>query len=103
MHDAAGSGDGTQPVARIRLRVVPGSRIAQVVGPYGDGWKVRVTAAPERGRANEDVRVLLASITGLRPGAVEIVTGSASRDKLVAIHGVEIVELRRMLDAATGK
>jgi uncharacterized protein len=103
MHDAAGSGDGTQPGARIRLRVVPGSRNAQIVGPYGDGWKVRVTAAPERGRANEDVRELLATVAGVRPGDVEIVTGSASRDKLVAVHGVMFDELRRMLDAASGK
>ncbi len=102
MRDAAGSGDGAQPVARIRLRVVPGSRIAQVVGPYGDAWKVRVTAAPERGRANDDVRSLLAKIAGIRPTAVEIVTGSSSRDKLVAVHGVGFEELRRMLDAASG-
>lgn len=103
MHDAAGSGDGTQPVSRIRLRVVPGSRTAQVVGPYGDGWKVRVTAAPERGRANDDVRELLAAVAGVRASQVDIVTGAASRDKLVAVHGVEFEQLRRLLDAATGK
>jgi uncharacterized protein YggU (UPF0235/DUF167 family) len=102
MHDAAGSGDGTQPVARIRLRVVPGSRKAQVIGPYGDSWKVRVTAAPERGRANDDVRALLALVAGVRPSDVEIITGSASRDKLVAVHGVGFDELSRMLDAASG-
>lgn len=103
MHDAAGSGDGTQPVSRIRLRVVPGSRTAQVVGPYGDGWKVRVTVAPERGRANDDVRELLAAVAGVRASQVDIVTGAASRDKLVAVHGVAFEQLRRLLDAATGK
>lgn len=103
MHDAAGSGDGTQPVSRIRLRVVPGSRTAQVVGPYGDGWKIRVTAAPERGRANDDVRDLLAAIAHVRSSSVEIVSGASSRDKLVAVHGVGFDELRRMLDAASGK
>ncbi len=103
MRDAAGSGDGTQPVSRIRLRVVPGSRVAQVVGPYEDGWKIRVTAAPERGRANDDVRDLLAAVVGVRPSGIEIVTGASSRDKLVAVHGVEFDELRRMLDAASGK
>lgn len=102
MHDAAGSGDGNTPVARIRLRVIPGSRQALVVGPYGDGWKVRVTAAPERGRANDDVRALLATLAGVRPGDVEIVTGTAHRDKLVAVHGIGFDELSRMLDAASG-
>lgn len=104
MHDAAGSGDGAhQPEARIRLRVVPGSRSAQIVGRYGDAWKVRVTAAPERGRANAEVCALLARVAGLRTTDVVVVSGSASRDKLVAVRGVGIEQLVRLLDAATGK
>lgn len=103
MHDAAGSGDGTQPVSRIRLRVVPGSRDARIVGNYGDGWKIRVTAAPERGRANDDVRALLANIAGVMADDIAIVSGASSRDKLVSVHGVDFDDLRRMLDAASGK
>lgn len=103
MHDAAGSGDGARPEARIRLRVVPGSRTAAIVGRYGEAWKVRVTAAPERGRANDDVRALLARIAGVRPADVDIITGASTRDKLVVVHGVEHALLARMLDAASGK
>lgn len=103
MHDAAGSGDGERPVARIRLRVVPGSRRAEVVGPYADGWKVRVTAPPERGKANDEVCALLARVLGVRADAVSLVTGAGSRDKLVAVRGVEFDACRRMLDAASGK
>ena len=45
---------------RVRLRVSPGAGRAAIVGRYGDGWKVRVTAAPEHGRANDAVLRLLA-------------------------------------------
>jgi uncharacterized protein YggU (UPF0235/DUF167 family) len=101
--DGSGSGDAL-PAARIRLRVVPGARNSQVVGRYGeDAWKVRVTAAPERGRANADVCALIASVAGVSRSCVEVVTGASSRDKLVAVSGMEATQLARMLDAASGK
>ncbi|MGH3056063.1 MAG: DUF167 domain-containing protein, partial [Gaiellaceae bacterium] len=40
---------------RLRLRVSPGAGRTALVGRHGDAWKVRVTEAPERGRANEAV------------------------------------------------
>ena len=42
---------------RLRLRVVPGTTHPGIVGRLGDGWKVRVAAAPKGGRANEVVLV----------------------------------------------
>src|SRR5947207_1927457 len=54
-----------EPTIRLRLRVSPGARRTELAGRYADGWKVRVTAAPERGRANEAVISLLARRLGL--------------------------------------
>ena len=34
----------------VRLRVSPGAARTAIAGRHGDGWKVRVAAAPERGR-----------------------------------------------------
>ena len=46
------------PSTRLRLRVSPGARSNAIVGRYGEGWKVRVTAAPESGKANAAVQQL---------------------------------------------
>jgi uncharacterized protein (TIGR00251 family) len=73
---------------RIRLRVSPGSRRPALAGRHGSAWKVRVSAPPERGRANDAVVALIADTLGLAPAAVELVAGETSRDKVVLLHGI---------------
>ena len=50
---------------RITVRVSPGARRTEVVGRHGDGWRVRVAAPPERGRANEALLEHLAELLGV--------------------------------------
>ena len=83
---------------RIRIRVSPGARRTEVIGRHGDGWRVRVAAPPERGRANEALIEHLAIRLGVPKSAVRVVAGPASRDKLVEIDGLTAAEV----DAALG-
>jgi uncharacterized protein (TIGR00251 family) len=85
---------------RLRLRVMPGSARAAVVGRYGDAWKVRVAAPAERGRANEAVVSLLAESLGVRTPDVRVVAGLTARDKVVELSGVTLEEAERRLRAA---
>jgi uncharacterized protein (TIGR00251 family) len=86
---------------RVRLRVSPGAGRAAVVGRHGDAWKVRVTAAPERGRANDAVVQLLATVLALPPEAVAIVSGHSGRDKIVELTGVGPALIERRLTSAS--
>jgi uncharacterized protein len=86
---------------RLRLRVTPGAPSAGIVGRHGDAWKVRVTAAPENGRANDAVVRLLAELLGVARGDVTIVAGHGSRDKVVELTGIDGDEAERRLDAAS--
>ena len=81
----------------MRLRVSPGASRSEVVGAHGEAWKVRVAAAPESGKANEAVRDLLASVLGVPRSSTEIVSGRASRDKIVVIHGLTSEEAEKRL------
>ena len=85
---------------RLRLRVAPGARRNELVGRHGDGWKVRVTAAPEGGRANEAVLDLLARSLGLPRRSPTIVSGQTARDKVVQMDGIGRSESERRLEEA---
>jgi len=89
---------------RLRLRVVPGtSKNPGVVGRYGTAWKVRVAAPPERGAANRAVLELLASTLGVPNTAVRLVSGRASRDKMVEVAGLGPGEIEDRLASAERK
>ena len=79
--------------------MAPGARRSEVVGRLGDAWKLRVRSAPEKGRANDEVTELLAHTLRLPARDVRIVSGRASRDKLVEIDGLTVEEVQRMLSS----
>jgi uncharacterized protein (TIGR00251 family) len=85
----------------VRLRVSPGSGRAQIVGRHGDAWKVRVTAAPEQGRANDAVLRLLAGALAVPRDALVLVSGHGARDKIVELSGLGPAVVERRLASAS--
>lgn len=85
---------------RIALTVSPGAARSEIVGRHGDGWKVRVAAAPDRGRANDALVEFLAETLRLPQNRVRISSGYTSRRKLVEVDGLDEGEIERRLDAA---
>jgi uncharacterized protein len=87
---------------RLKLRVSPGARRPGFAGRHGDAWKVRVSEPPEDGRANEAVLRLLAETLDVPRTNVALVSGHASRDKIVKLDGLEQSQTERLL-ADAGK
>jgi uncharacterized protein (TIGR00251 family) len=86
---------------RLQVRVVPGAKSSAVGGRHGEGWKLRVTAPPERGRANRAVVELLSQCLGVAPRDVSIVSGVSGRDKIVELRGISPEEAERRLGGRT--
>ncbi len=80
--------------------MVPGASRAGIVGWLGSALKVRVTAPPEKGKANAAVSALLAAELGLPPAAVRIVSGGGSSNKVVEIEGASEADVLRQLGKA---
>jgi uncharacterized protein (TIGR00251 family) len=84
-------------VARISVTVSPGAKRTELVGRHGDGWKARVAAPPEGGRANQALVALLAAKLEVPRDRVSVVAGQASRRKLIEIDGLDSSEIARLL------
>jgi uncharacterized protein (TIGR00251 family) len=86
-------------VARLAVKVVPRAARSEIVGWMGDSLRVRVAAAPERGRANAALIDLLADVLGLPRQQIRVASGQTATRKLIDIDGVDASELRRRLPA----
>ena len=84
-------------MARITVAVSPGAKRTELVGRHGDGWRARIAAPPEGGRANAALADLLADALGVRGDQVTVVAGRASRRKIVEIAGLGADEIARRL------
>jgi hypothetical protein len=80
------------PEARLTVEVRPRAGRDEIVGWQGAALRVRVTAPPADGAANEAVRALLAGRLGCARSRVEIDRGHAARTKVVRIAGLSLSE-----------
>lgn len=76
------------PETRLTVEVRPRAGRDEIVGWQGPRLRVRVTAPPADGAANEAVRALLAERLGCAPSRVEIVRGHTARTKIVRVAGL---------------
>lgn len=72
--------------AALAVRVTPRASKNEIVEIYADGTvKIRLTAPPVEGKANDALVKYLAKVLDISPSKIEIVAGVNSRDKLVTI------------------
>ena len=75
-------------MADLQVRVTPRAKRNAIELDDDGQIKVRVTAVPERGKANAAVIALIAKTLGLPKRSVEVVRGHNSRDKVIAVDGM---------------
>ena len=86
------------PSTRLRLRVTPGAARSEIAGRHGDAWKVRVSAAPDRGRANEAVLRLLSARLDVSRSELTLLSGHTGKNKVVELRGLSDEEATRRLE-----
>jgi uncharacterized protein len=85
------------------VRVAPRSSRDAIEGEYNGALKIRLTAPPVEGRANDALRRLLAERLNVPISAVRIVAGEKSRTKRVEIAGVTRAQIVALMDAKASR
>ncbi|MEW6739271.1 MAG: DUF167 domain-containing protein [Nitrospirota bacterium] len=74
----------------IQVKVIPRSSKKEIAGVEGNTIKIKLTAPPVEGAANEQLIELLSETLSIKKGNIEIVKGDSSRYKTVKIKGVNL-------------
>jgi uncharacterized protein (TIGR00251 family) len=82
------------------IQVTPRASRAEIAGVQDEALKVKVTALPVEGAANEACIKLLAKELGLKKSQLEIFAGGKSRRKTVVVKDILKVELEKKINAA---
>jgi|TARA_B100000315_G_C14161124_1_gene400104 hypothetical protein len=83
----------------LEIRVTPRAKRNSVELSSPGQLRVRVTVAPEDGKANAAVLKLLAKTLGVPKSRMSIIRGQTNRDKVVSLSGITSSELEVKLNA----
>ncbi len=75
----------------IEVKVEPRSSKKGITGVMDNVLKVKLTAPPVEGEANEQLVEVIAEATGVRKSSISVVRGRSSKRKTVEIKGVESI------------
>lgn len=75
-------------MVRIAVHVTPKAGRDEIAGWHGSEVAVRVTTAPEAGKANAAVRELVALALRVPKSSIRVVRGETSRHKMLEADGV---------------
>jgi uncharacterized protein (TIGR00251 family) len=75
------------------VKVVPRSSKTAVAGLLGGMLKIKLAAAPEKGKANESLVEFLADTLGVKKNAITITSGHTSPVKTIQITSSSIESL----------
>ena len=83
--------------ATISVKIQPRASKNEIIRREDGGLKIRLTAPPVDGAANEALVKFLAHKLGVAKSCVEIVSGQTSRDKIIRIDGLSSEDVERLL------
>ena len=97
MSDAGGFVRDVADGCTVSVRVQPGAKKSAVLGLHGGAVKIALSAPPVDGKANEALIAFVADKVGLPRARVSLVSGAASRSKVLRVTGRSAADVRAAL------
>ena len=83
----------------LTLHIQPGAKKTEFAGLHGDALKIRLSAPPVDGKANEALVKFVADTLHLPKSAVSLKSGQTSRRKVLEISGATAAVVARLAQA----
>ena len=83
----------------LTLHIQPGAKKTEFAGLHGDALKIRLSAPPVDGKANEALIKFVAETLKLPRSAVNLKSGQTSRRKVLELIGASSETAARLIDA----
>lgn len=80
------------------MTAVPNADRTKIVEEYNSTLKIKIAAAPEKGKANKELEDFLGDLLGLASYEVNIVQGQSSNRKLVKIIYSDLEKVQEVLE-----
>ena len=82
----------------IKVKIIPGSSKNKIIGVYNDSLKITITAPPVEGKANKKCIAYLAKYFNVAKSKIEIISGLASKNKLIRIYDISQKEFLEKIE-----
>jgi hypothetical protein len=79
------------------VRVLPRSSRSEPAGIIDGVLKLKITAPPVEGAANEECIRVIARVLGVSKSRVEIASGRKSKQKVIRVKGLKRIEAEALL------
>lgn len=81
----------------LTVRAQPGGKRNAITGMHDGALRVSVTAAPDKGKANEAIIGVLADAFQLSKSAVQLQSGPTSRQKRFLLQGANLAQVKALV------
>ncbi len=81
----------------LKIKVQPRASQNQIVGIMENTLKIRLTAPPVDGKANQICLKFLAEVLKIPRQQLELVSGQTSRQKTIRIKGLSLAQVQQSL------
>jgi uncharacterized protein (TIGR00251 family) len=81
----------------IRVKARPGARRNAFAGLHDGALRIDVTAAPEKGKANDAIIALLAKTFGIAKSSIELISSPANPQKRFLLAGLDLATAEKRL------
>ena len=88
---------------RLSVRVTPGAKRNSVTGLVQGVWRLKISAQPIEGKANEELVNYLSDVLGVRKSCFCLLKGETSRNKILSVQGISPEDIAIRLSSKVPK